>query len=272
MKIAKILSAAVATVAAATMAVTASAGFAPVSGAQSWLDTSSNVNYMITLYSADGVDFGIDLAQLDNVTYTFTFLDPAWIDGSVGGCVGSSWHNTTLYPEGSDIYNQYNWVSGGEFWGIVDDAITDADGNPLDTQTAAGKPVNAVKVGEYTYAVTDKVANPVANGDIAEPELVRIFMSEWGNAMNETVVTQISFNDASGNALLVMDGLGNVISGGGSADTGADTGADSGVVDTGAATTTPSKDSPDTGVEGVAAVAGLAVVAAGAVILSKKRK
>ena len=37
-------------------------------------------------------------------------------------------------------------------------------------------------------------------------------------------------------------------------------------------TTTPDKGSPDTGVEGVAAVAGVAVVAAGAVVLSKKRK
>lgn len=55
---------------------------------------------------------------------------------------------------------------------------------------------------------------------------------------------------------------------------GADTGADSGVVDTGAADTgaAGSKDSPDTGVEGVAVVAGLAIVAGGAMLLSKKRK
>ncbi len=38
------------------------------------------------------------------------------------------------------------------------------------------------------------------------------------------------------------------------------------------ATDAPSKGSPDTGVEGVAAVAGLAIVAGGAVLLSKKRK
>ncbi len=45
------------------------------------------------------------------------------------------------------------------------------------------------------------------------------------------------------------------------------------VVDTDApATDAGDKASPDTGVEGVAAVAGLAVVAAGAVVLSKKRK
>ena len=35
---------------------------------------------------------------------------------------------------------------------------------------------------------------------------------------------------------------------------------------------TTEKGSPDTGVEGIAAVAGVAVVAAGAVLLSKKRK
>ena len=36
--------------------------------------------------------------------------------------------------------------------------------------------------------------------------------------------------------------------------------------------TTPEKGSPDTGVEGIAAVAGVAVLAAGAVLVSKKRK
>lgn len=39
-----------------------------------------------------------------------------------------------------------------------------------------------------------------------------------------------------------------------------------------ATTTTPDKGSPDTGVEGIAAVAGVAVLAAGAVLVSKKRK
>lgn len=39
-----------------------------------------------------------------------------------------------------------------------------------------------------------------------------------------------------------------------------------------ATTTTPDKGSPDTGIEGIAAVAGVAVLAAGAVLVSKKRK
>ena len=44
------------------------------------------------------------------------------------------------------------------------------------------------------------------------------------------------------------------------------------VVDTGAATDENKGGSPDTGVEGVAAVAGVAVLAAGAALVSKKRK
>ena len=42
--------------------------------------------------------------------------------------------------------------------------------------------------------------------------------------------------------------------------------------DTAPVETGADKGSPDTGVEGIAAVAGVAVVAAGAVLLSKKRK
>ena len=58
------------------------------------------------------------------------------------------------------------------------------------------------------------------------------------------------------------------LGGGAAAD---DTAADA--TETGSdAVATPDKGSPDTGVEGVAAVAGLAVVAAGAVVMSRKRK
>lgn len=58
------------------------------------------------------------------------------------------------------------------------------------------------------------------------------------------------------------------LGGGAAAD---DTAADA--TETGSdAVANPDKGSPDTGVEGVAAVAGLAVVAAGAVVMSRKRK
>ena len=54
--------------------------------------------------------------------------------------------------------------------------------------------------------------------------------------------------------------------GGGAAE---DTASDA--TDAGSAAT-PEKGSPDTGVEGVAAIAGLAVIAGGAVAISRKRK
>lgn len=65
------------------------------------------------------------------------------------------------------------------------------------------------------------------------------------------------------------------ISGIGGGDAAADTTADATTVDaTTPADTTAGADkgSPDTGVEGIAAVAGVAVLAAGAVLVSKKRK
>ena len=93
--------------------------------------------------------------------------------------------------------------------------------------------------------------------------------------MSETQVTQADFLDASGNVVISMDGKGNILGGSAAfkdtADTSADTPADTtSPVDT----TAPAADkgSPDTGVEGVAAVAGAAVLAAGAVVLSRKRK
>ena len=271
MKITKILSAAaVAAVGASLLTVGASANFAAVSGAQPWIDTSSNQCYMVVVYSqgtdeTSPVDFGIDISRIDNVTFTFTNDDPDFWDGEVGGWIGCSTHNTDLYPAGSDMYNKYNWPVGGEFWGVIDEDLG------IDTQTDAAKPVTTVKVGDNTYSVTDKVANGAADPDFGEVQQLRVFLSEWGAIMSETVITQVDFNDASGNAVLSLDGLGNVLY----ADA-AEAAAPAAPAETGNDVTTPaatdSKGSPDTGVEGVAAVAGLAVVAAGAVILSKKRK
>lgn len=62
-----------------------------------------------------------------------------------------------------------------------------------------------------------------------------------------------------------VSGMSAADAGADATDTGADTGTDIVVA-------TPDKGSPDTGVEGVAAIAGLAVVAAGALVVSRKRK
>lgn len=275
MKIAKILSAAAAAaVGTSLLAVGASANFAPVSGAQPWIDTSSNQCYLVVVYSegtdeTDPVDFGIDISRIDNVTFTFTNAEPEYWDGQVGGWIGASTHNTDLYPAGSDMYNKYNWPVGGEFWGVIDEDLE------LDTQTEAAKPVTTVKVGDNTYSVTDKITNGAADPDFEDVKQLRVFLSEWGAIMSETVVTQVDFNDADGNLVLSLDGLGNVLYAD-TVDSGdaapADTAPDTDTDTSAPAAATDSKGSPDTGVEGIAAVAGIAVVAAGAVVLSKKRK
>ena len=98
--------------------------------------------------------------------------------------------------------------------------------------------------------------------------------------MSDIEVIETELSDSNGNVLATFDALGNVTYGAGAAadetpvvdETPADTAA---TVDSEApatTTTTTEKGSPDTGVEGIAAVAGVAVVAAGAVVLSKKRK
>ena len=98
--------------------------------------------------------------------------------------------------------------------------------------------------------------------------------------MSDIEVVKTELSDANGNVLATFDALGNVTYGAGAAadETPAvddNTAADAATVDAeapAATTTTTEKGSPDTGVEGIAAVAGVAVVAAGAVVLSKKRK
>ena len=96
--------------------------------------------------------------------------------------------------------------------------------------------------------------------------------------MSDIEVVKTELSDANGNVLATFDALGNVTYGAGAAadETPAaddNTAADAATVDAEApAATTTEKGSPDTGVEGIAAVAGVAVVAAGAVVLSKKRK
>ena len=94
--------------------------------------------------------------------------------------------------------------------------------------------------------------------------------------MSDIEVVKTELSDSNGNVLATFDAKGNLTLGGTSAPAADDTSApaDDATDATGTDSTTASdsKGSPDTGVEGVAAVAGVAIVAAGAVVLSKKRK
>lgn len=286
MKIAKILSvAAAAAVAVSAVAVTASADFRPITGGAEYLLADGTGNYGICLFSngenKDGVpamSVDIDLSQVTHVAFTFQVVDDAdnrdWWDGMGGGAIVVSAHSDKT-AEDADLYNKYNWATAGQFWGVVDEDLG------LETIDTA-QTIQSVKVGDYQYKIEADVINPVANGDIGELSLYRIFMQAWSFTMADIEVIETELSDSNGNVLATFDALGNVTYGAASApvvdetpapaeDTASDA-TDTGAADTGAAVTTPEKGSPDTGVEGVAAVAGLAVVAAGAVVLSKKRK
>lgn len=285
MKIAKILSAAAAAVVAVSaVAVSASADFRAITDGTQYLLADGTGNYGICLFSdgtnkdnvpAMSID-GLDLSAITHVAFTFDVIDDAdnrdWWDGMGGGAIVVSAHSD-LTTTDADLYNKYNWATAGNFWGVIDEDLG------LETLDAA-QGIQAVKVGDYTYKIEADVINPVANGDIGNLSLYRIFMQVWSFTMSDIEVIKTELSDANGNVLASFDAKGNLTLGASSAaadDTAADdaTAADdtaSDATNAGTTTTTPSKGSPDTGVEGVAAVAGVAVVAAGAVVLSKKRK
>lgn len=279
MKITKILSAAAAAVVAASaVAVSACADFRAITGGSQYLLADGTGNYGICLFSdgtnKDGVPamaVDIDLSKVTHVAFTFQVIDDAdnrdWWDGQGGGAIVISAHSD-LTNDDADLYNKYNWATAGNFWGVIDE---DLGLETLDSSQG----IQSVKVGDYQYKIEADVINPVANGDIGNLSLYRVFMQAWSFTMSDVEVIETVLSDSEGNVLATFDALGNVTYGttSGAVDT---TPADeTATVDseTPAATgTTGDKGSPDTGVEGVAAVAGVAIVAAGAVVLSKKRK
>ena len=282
MKIEKILSAAAAAVVAVSaVAVSASADFRAITDGTQYLLADGTGNYGICLFSdgtnkdnipAMSID-GLDLSAITHVAFTFDVIDDAdnrdWWDGMGGGAIVVSAHSD-LTTTDADLYNKYNWATAGNFWGVIDEDLG------LETLDAA-QGIQAVKVGDYTYKIEADVINPVANGDIGNLSLYRVFMQAWSFTMSDIEVVKTELSDANGNLLASFDAKGNPTLGASSAaadDTAADdaTADDAASDATNAGTTTPSKGSPDTGVEGVAAGAGVAVVAAGAVVLSKKRK
>lgn len=286
MKITKILSAvAAAAVATSALAATASANYKPWGtdvNPDGYVENSGSGNYGIMVISTGEADapvstladdYGFALDDIGGATFTVTIPDvdsfgnsgnQLWWDGSIGGGIVTSLHSDT-------DKSTYNWPSQGEFWGVIDEDLG------IET-LATDKTFQFEKVGDYTYKLTamfnfDDAVNSIEGDHIVQ---YRIFMQGWDNGMAEYQVIECGLLDDAGNYLCRLDGQGYPLDGGPAADTSADTTVDT-TVDTGAVdTTAPTTDnkggSPDTGVEGVAAAAGLAVVAAGAAILSKKRK
>ena len=290
-----------AAVAAAAMGVSASAVLKVVpqdghfrSGTGSWMP----VIYSDQTFDAsekDYTDYGIDCTKIATIEVTITTDDPDFFDGSFGGAI-------VLSSKGEG-HSEHNW-NGKEYWGTQDEE------REIDT-LATDKPVQFVKTGDLTYTGTLTVddSNCVFEGYQLVQVAVQEWGQDMSNIVVKSMVLKdadgnvmISF-DENGKASLPL-----VEAGAAADDAAADDAADEDVATDDAAdedvaaddaadedvaaddvadeapadeapvagdvdaAVDSTKGSPDTGVADVAAVAGLAIVAAGAVLVSKKRK
>ena len=297
MKLRKIMAGVVATaLAASTLAVAASAAcLTKVEGTESTLSTGTGM-WLLQLYNKGNeaenkpeTKLDIDYSKIAALTFTFQVNEEAkelW-DGTIGGSVVFSCNGEKLGvandPDEAKaaLYNKYNWP-GCEFWGVLDEEVLGpvGEGSTYDDT----KPGKVEKVGDYTYAVTNnQLVNPITAGDASSIEdmgCMQVGLQEWSSGIAAVTVTKCEVKDASGNVLVSFDEKGVPTIGGASdpADTQApdDTKApdDSQAPATEAPATTGDSTKPNTntGVESVAVVAGIAVLATGAVIVAKKRK
>ncbi len=273
MKFAKFLSVAAASAVMAAVTVSASANLTVVESPDPGLSSGTS-SWLVQLYNEGNPDegkpatnYGIDYAAVAQISVTYTVAEPDYWEGETGGSVIFSCNGGDIVNP-SDDYDKYNWPNH-EFWGVIDEELE------LDTQTEAAKAYNTTKVGDYTYNITIPVENPLANG-IGKIGCMQVGLQEWSTGMTDLTVTGCEALDASGNVLLSFDGNGKLLSSAAPAATPEPAPAEdngSAPAATPAATAaSDNKGSPDTGVEGIAAAAGVAVLAAGAVVLSKKRK
>ena len=219
--------------------------------------------------SKDVIDYGVDWSKAATIEVVFVVDDQdpnysrdEW-DGGFGGAI--------VLSSQADGNTTHNW-NAKDFWGVVDEELE------LDTVDPS-KAITLEKIGDYTY----KAVCPVDDDNyvVDNAQLVQICIQDWSGVTWWAMrVDSMTVLDASGNALIGWDSTGNVVGATAAAAAPAEEPAPAATEEpapapaTGdvAAATDSSKGSPDTGVADVAAVAGLAIVAAGAVIVAKKRK
>ena len=245
------------------------------------------VTSLAAFASADAVEEGVFVLGFGDADWKASF----W--GKAEGDTIDSSYETTAKLEGNGTYTVAVDLSKGytaEGW------VDEATGDLLTLTTGNGIGAMGVQIyGEYptlgvniTKVVIDGVEQPLTGVSYTNDEdngrRTNIY-NEWANydATKEDHITQDPDNASATlidkSALtewskievtfevygLEEDNSGSTGSTGNEGD-----GEGDGNGDTNA--TTPDKNTPDTGVEGVAVVAGLAIVAAGAVVVAKKRK
>lgn len=267
MKIAKILSAAAACAVAATaLAVSASAELTLADSPAASLSSGTGMWMQKVYVPSEGIDAGVDIANIGGVRFTIMAAEPEWFEGQTGGGVVFSCGPASVTPA------DHNWASAN-WWGVVDEE------NELYTQDE-GSPAKTVKVGDYTYSITVMTddSNCIYGEELksVDDAYVQIALQEWGSDMSAITVTGMELLDASGNVLAAFDGNGNATASAAPAPAApaepAEPADNTTPAPAPAASGSDNKGSPDTGVEGVAAALGVAALAAGAVVLTKKRK
>ena len=281
MKLNKIISGiAAAAVTASALAVSSGAALVVSSATNTGFSSTAGMWMQQIYVPSQGVDFGIDPREMGKVVFTITPDVPEDFEGGTGGAVVISSGPQNGAPE------DHNWVSS-QFWGVYDED-KEIFGRDPENDT---NPIHTEIVGDYTYTLTVNIDNTNCVQEesyAAEDCYVQIAFQEWGNELfSDTKVLSLDIYDKSGALMATFDGDGNLTAGaaknGGSAaaapaaeETAAPaaetTAAPAPAAGDVAAATDSTKGSPDTGIEDVAAVAGLALVAGGAFIVAKKRK
>ena len=202
------------------------------------------------------VDYGVDWTQAKSVEVQFHITEDTREDFAEENNFGGAIIVSSNAAGNSD----HNW-NAKEFYGVNDDA--------LEFTAESAKELQAEKVSDYTYKVVCPIDD--TNSVVPNAQLVQIAFSDYAGAVWwQAVVDYMAVKDASGNDLIRWDGAtGAATAASASASAETEEATATGNVD---AATDSSKGSPDTGIADVAAVAGLAVVAAGAFVVAKKRK
>ena len=261
------------------------------SSATSWMPIAYNNGERNETVLADKtkaiVDYGVDWSQAKSIEVAFHVTEDTrkdWAEeNNFGGAI--------ILSSNADGNSEHNWPAK-EFYGVNDDA--------LEFTAESAKELQVEKTGDYAYKVVCPIDD--TNSVVPNQQMVQISFSDYAGAVWWQVqVDSMSVKDASGNTLISWDGATGACSLSpvgaaveeapaveetavpveeavpaaeetASVDAAAETAAPAPAAGDTAAATTSTKGSPNTGIEDVAVVAGIAAVAAGAFVVAKKRK